>query len=73
LLNSGNEGVREAAKQLNFTLGWSATNGAVDKFVYENAYGTFINDAEMLKRLLELNPHSFHFIVGTLLEVNGRG
>jgi magnesium chelatase subunit H len=27
----------------------------------------------MRKRLLELNPHSFRRIVGTLLEVNGRG
>ena len=27
----------------------------------------------MRKRLMELNPHSFRRIVGTLLEVNGRG
>ena len=26
-----------------------------------------------MKRLMELNPHSFRRIVGTLLEVNGRG
>jgi len=54
-------------------LGWSATSGAVDNFVYEEANETFINDPEMRKRLLELNPHSFRRIVGTLLEVNGRG
>jgi len=45
----------------------------VDNFVYEEANDTFINDPEMRKRLLELNPHSFRRIVGTLLEVNGRG
>ncbi|MEB3158987.1 MAG: magnesium chelatase subunit H, partial [Synechococcus sp.] len=73
MLDSGYEGVREVAKRLNFTLGWSATSGAVDNFVYEEANETFINDAEMRKRLLELNPHSFRRIVGTLLEVNGRG
>ncbi|MCP9823879.1 magnesium chelatase subunit H [Synechococcus sp. EJ6-Ellesmere] len=73
MLNSGYEGVREVAKRLNFTLGWSATSGAVDNFVYEEANDTFINDAEMRKRLMELNPHSFRRIVGTLLEVNGRG
>jgi len=54
-------------------LGWSATSGAVDNFVYEEANDTFINDSEMRKRLLDLNPHSFRRIVGTLLEVNGRG
>jgi len=73
MLNSGYEGVREVAKRLNFTLGWSATSGAVDNFVYEEANDTFINDEEMRKRLMELNPHSFRRIVGTLLEVNGRG
>jgi len=45
----------------------------VDNFVYEEANDTFINDPEMRKRLMELNPHSFRRIVGTLLEVNGRG
>jgi magnesium chelatase subunit H len=73
MLNSGYEGVREVAKRLNFTLGWSATSGAVDNFVYEEANDTFINDPEMRQRLMELNPHSFRRIVGTLLEVNGRG
>ena len=53
--------------------GWSATSGAVDNFVYEEANETFINDPEMRKRLLELNPNSFRQIVGTLLEVHGRG
>ncbi|MFM7264083.1 MAG: magnesium chelatase subunit H, partial [Cyanobium sp.] len=73
MLNSGYEGVREVAKRLNFTLGWSATSGQVDNFVYEEANNTFINDAEMRQRLMDLNPHSFRRIVGTLLEVNGRG
>lgn len=73
MLNSGYEGVREVAKRLNFTLGWSATSGQVDNFVYEEANNTFINDPEMRQRLMELNPHSFRRIVGTLLEVNGRG
>jgi magnesium chelatase subunit H len=65
--------VREVAKRLNFTLGWSATSGQVDNFVYEEANDTFINDAEMRQRLMDLNPHSFRRIVSTLLEVNGRG
>ena len=41
--------------------------------MYEEANDTFINDPEMRQRLMELNPHSFRRIVGTLLEVNGRG
>ena len=67
MLNSGYEGVREVAKRLNFTLGWSATSGAVDNFVYEEANETFINDAEMRKRLMDLNTNSYRRIFCTLL------
>ena len=73
MLKSGYEGVRELSNRLNYTLGWSATSGQVDNFVYEETNETFINDEEMRKRLMELNPNSFRRIVGTLLEVNGRG
>ena len=58
---------------IDYTLGWSATSGQVDNFVYEETNETFINDEEMRKRLMDLNPNSFRRIVGTLLEVNGRG
>ncbi len=73
MLKSGYEGVREVSNRLNYTLGWSATSGQVDNFVYEESNETFINDPEMRDRLMKLNPHSFRRIVGTLLEVNGRG
>jgi magnesium chelatase subunit H len=73
MLSHGYEGVREISKRLVNTTGWSATAGAVDNWVYEDVNGTFIQDEEMQKRLLNLNPHSFRKIVSTLLEVNGRG
>ncbi|MEG4988700.1 magnesium chelatase subunit H [Microcoleus sp. BR0-C5] len=73
MLSHGYEGVREISKRLVNTTGWSATAGAVDNWVYEDVNTTFIEDAEMQKRLLNLNPHSFRKIVSTLLEVNGRG
>jgi magnesium chelatase subunit H len=40
--------------------------------VREEANDTISYDAEMRQRLLELNLHSFHQILGTRLEVNGR-
>lgn len=72
MLSHGYEGVRELSKRLVNTMGWSATAGAVDNWVYEDVNTTFIKDEEMQKRLLNLNPNSFRKIVGTLLEVNGR-
>ncbi len=73
MLNHGYEGVRELSKRLVNTMGWSATADAVDNWVYEDVNTTFINDPEMCQRLMNLNPNSFRKIVGTLLEVNGRG
>lgn len=73
MLSHGYEGVRELAKRLNNTMGWSATAGAVDNWVYEDANETFIADQEMCDRLMNLNPHSFRRMLGTLLEANGRG
>ncbi|MEA5502614.1 magnesium chelatase subunit H [Halotia wernerae UHCC 0503] len=73
MLSHGYEGVRELSKRLVNTVGWSATAGAVDNWIYEDTNETFIKDEEMQKRLMNLNPHSFRKVVSTLLEVNGRG
>jgi len=73
MLSHGYEGVRELSKRLVNTMGWSATAGAVDNWIYEDTNSTFIQDEEMRQRLMNLNPHSFRKVVSTLLEVNGRG
>ena len=73
MLSHGYEGVRELSKRLVNTMGWSATAGAVDNWVYEDTNATFIQDEAMRQRLMNLNPHSFRKVVATLLEVNGRG
>merc|ERR1711977_560217 len=73
MLNSGYEGVREISKRLTNTVGWSATSGMVDNWVYDEANSTFIDDPEMCKRLMDSNPSSFRKLVATFLEANGRG
>ncbi|MBD2680604.1 MULTISPECIES: magnesium chelatase subunit H [Nostoc] len=73
MLSHGYEGVRELSKRLVNTMGWSATAGAVDNWIYEDTNETFIKDEAMRQRLMNLNPHSFRKVVSTLLEVNGRG
>ncbi|KAG2683501.1 hypothetical protein I3843_10G032400 [Carya illinoinensis] len=73
MMASGYEGVREIEKRLTNTVGWSATSGQVDNWVYEEANSTFIQDEEMLNRLMKTNPNSFRKLVQTFLEANGRG
>merc|ERR1712199_140370 len=65
MLASGYEGTREITKRLRNTMGWSATAGEVDNFVFK--------DEAMQKRLLETNPNAFRDMVTTFLEANGRG
>ncbi|CAI0439590.1 unnamed protein product [Linum tenue] len=73
MMSSGYEGVREIEKRLTNTVGWSATSGQVDNWVYEEANTTFIQDEEMMNRLMNMNPNSFRKLVQTFLEANGRG
>ncbi|GAV75209.1 CobN-Mg_chel domain-containing protein/DUF3479 domain-containing protein [Cephalotus follicularis] len=73
MMSTGYEGVREIEKRLTNTVGWSATSGQVDNWVYEEANTTFIQDEEMLNRLMSTNPNSFRKMVQTFLEASGRG
>jgi magnesium chelatase subunit H len=45
----------------------------VDNWVYDEANSTFIEDPEMAKRMMDLNPNSFRKLVSTFLEAQGRG
>merc|ERR1719198_2144739 len=72
-LKAGYEGVREISKRMRFTFGWSATAGAVDNFVYEDANDTYIGDEKIRKQLLDKNPDALRDMVQTFLEANGRG
>jgi len=73
MLASGYEGTREITKRLRNTMGWSATAGVVDNFIYEDANDVFIADEEMRKRLMDTNPNAFRDMLATFLEANGRG
>ncbi|GIR49442.1 MAG: hypothetical protein CM15mP58_15390 [Burkholderiaceae bacterium] len=46
MLSHGCEGVRQIEAQLTHTLGWSATTGQVQPWVYQQMTETFILDHE---------------------------
>merc|ERR1712159_388496 len=73
MLDSGYEGVREIQKRLTNTVGWSATSGMVDNWIYDEANALYIRDSLVCDRLFDLNPSSFRKLVSTFLEANGRG
>ena len=72
LLQHGHEGVRQIEASVTNTLGWSATTGEVEPWVYQRLSETFVLDADMRRRLAELNPQASARMAGRLIEASER-
>ena len=72
LLKHGAEGVRQIESHVTNTMGWSATTGQVDDWVYQRISETFVLDEEMRKRLADLNPTASSRMANRLLEASDR-
>ena len=72
LLKHGAEGVHQIESQITNTLGWSATTGAVEPWVYQRLSETFVLDEEMRRRLSELNPAASARMANRLIEAHQR-
>ena len=72
LLEHGHEGVRAIESHVTNTLGWSATTGAVEPWVYQRLSETFVLDEAMRRRLSALNPQGAARMAGRLLEASER-
>ena len=72
MLKHGYEGVRQIEAHVTNTMGWSATTGEVQPWVYSQITETFLLDPEMRKRLAELNPTASAKVANRLLEAHER-
>jgi magnesium chelatase subunit H len=72
LLEHGAEGVRQLEAHVTNTMGWSATTGQVDPWVYQRISETFVLDDEMRERLAALNPTASSRMANRLLEATDR-
>ncbi len=72
MLKHGFEGVRQIEVHLTNTMGWSATTGQVQPWVYKQITETFVLNAEMRQRLAELNPTASMRLTNRLLEASQR-
>ncbi len=72
LLKHGGEGVRQIEAQVTNTMGWSATTGQVDPWVYQRLTETFVLDEAMRRRLAELNPQASARVANRLIEAHER-
>lgn len=72
MLKHGAEGVRQIEAQVTNTMGWSATTGKVEPWVYQRLSETFVLDDDMRARLAELNPTASSRMANRLLEAHDR-
>ena len=72
LLRHGSEGVRQIESHVTNTMGWSATTGQVEPWVYQRISETFVLDEEMRNRLAALNPTASSRMANRLLEASDR-
>ena len=72
LLRHGYEGVRAIEGHLTTTLGWSATTGKVDPWVYQRISETYVLDAAMRERIATLNPKATARVANRLIEASER-
>ncbi len=72
LLRHGAEGVRQIESHVTNTLGWSATTGQVQPWVYQRLSETFVLDAAMRERMSALNPAASLRMANRLIEASDR-
>jgi hypothetical protein len=68
----GYEGVRQIEVHVTNTMGWSATTGQVQPWVYQQLTETFVLDPAMRERLAKLNPTASAKVANRLLEAHER-
>ena len=73
MLKHGYEGVRQIETHVTNTMGWSATTGQVEPWVYQRLTQTYLLDPEMRERLATLNPAASAKIADRLIEAHKRG
>ena len=72
MLEHGYEGVRQIEAHVTNTMGWSATTGQVQPWVYQQLSETFVLDPAMRERLAALNPTASARVANRLLEASER-
>jgi magnesium chelatase subunit H len=72
MLEHGYEGVRQIEVHITNTMGWSATTGQVQPWVYQQLTETFMLDPAMRERLAKLNPTASARVANRLIEASDR-
>ncbi|WP_108659938.1 magnesium chelatase subunit H [Acuticoccus kandeliae] len=72
MLKHGYEGVRQIEAHVTNVVGWSATTGKVQPWVYRRLSETYVLDPEMRARMAKLNPAASARVANRLIEAHER-
>ncbi len=72
MLSHGAEGVRNIEASVTNTLGWSATTGKVEPWIYQEISAVFVLDPTMRDRIAALNPIASARLANRLIEAHER-
>lgn len=73
MADQGSGGAYEISQRMTALVGWGATSGFAENWVYDGAHETYVEDAEMREKLRKSNPQAFRNVVKRMLEAAGRG
>lgn len=73
LLEHPYHGVQRMAQQTENLLGLAATTNKVENWIFSHVHDTYIEDKVLQEKIRQANPHAYHHLLETLVEVSERG
>ena len=73
MADQGSGGAFEISQRMTALIGWGATSGFTENWVYDGAHERYVADEAMRDKLRRANPQAFRNVLKRMLEAAGRG
>jgi len=73
MADQGSGGAYEISQRMTALVGWGATSGFAEDWVYDGAHQRYVADEAMREKLRRSNPQAFRNVLRRMLEAAGRG
>ena len=73
MADQGSGGAFEISQRMTALVGWGATSGFQENWVYDGAHERYVADEAMREKLRRANPQAFRNVLKRMLEAAGRG
>ena len=73
MADQGSGGAYEISQRMTALVGWGATSGFAEDWVYDGAHERYVEDEAMREKLRKSNPQAFRNVLRRMLEAAGRG